>query len=79
MYHGGEQKLHNKTYRLTNVKNILVMLSFYFLRRTKKYYKKRRIPVCLFDKSRTQDNVKGHILHEESWLRWIVIEQVKYK
>ena len=33
----------------------------------------------LFDKSCTQENVKFHIQHEESWLRWIVIEQVSYK
>ena len=28
----------------------------------------------LFDKNRTQGNVKCHIQHEESWLRSIVIE-----
>ena len=33
----------------------------------------------LFDKKYTQENVKYHIEHEESWLRWIVIEQVYYK
>ena len=29
------------------------------------YRKKRRIAICLFDKNRTQDNVKSHILHNE--------------
>ena len=33
----------------------------------------------LFDKICTQENVKCHIQHEESWLRWIVIEKVSYK
>ena len=33
----------------------------------------------LFDKNCTQENVKCHIQHEESWLGWIVIEQVNYK
>ena len=32
----------------------------------------------LFDKNLTQENVKCHIQHEGSWLRWIVIEQVNY-
>ena len=30
-------------------------------------------------KNSTQDNVKCNIQHEESWRRWIVIEQVNYK
>ena len=29
------------------------------------YYKKWRIPIYLFDKNYTQDNVICHILHEE--------------
>ena len=33
----------------------------------------------LFDKNRTQESVKRHIQHEESWLGWIVIEHVNYK
>ena len=33
----------------------------------------------LFDKNCTHENVKCHIQHEESWLRWIVIEQVNNK
>ena len=33
----------------------------------------------LFDKNRTQKNVKCHIQHEDSRLRWIVIELVNYK
>ena len=33
----------------------------------------------LFDNNCTQENVKYHIQHEESWFRWIVIEQVNYK
>ena len=32
----------------------------------------------LFDKNCTQENVKCHIQHEESWLRLIAIEQVNY-
>ena len=42
------------------------------------FYKKNTIS-NLFDKNYTQKNVKCHIQHEESWLRWIVIEQVNYK
>ena len=42
------------------------MLSSYFLRTTKMYYKKRKILICLFDKIRTQDIVKCRIPHEES-------------
>ena len=30
------------------------------------YCKKRRFSIFLFDKTRTQSNVKCHILHEES-------------
>ena len=29
-------------------------------------------------KNYTQENVKWHIQHEDSWLRWIVIEQANY-
>ena len=45
-----------------------------------KYYcKKRRIP-NLFDKNCTQENASNAIFkHEESWLGWIVIQQVNYK
>ena len=32
-----------------------------------------------YDKNRTQDNIKYQTQHEESWLGWIVIEQVNYK
>ena len=32
-----------------------------------------------YDKNRTQDNIKYQIQHEESWLEWIVIEQINYK
>ena len=32
-----------------------------------------------FDKTCTQENVKCQIQHDDSWLRWIVIEQVNYK
>ena len=32
----------------------------------------------LFDKNCTQENVKCHIQHEDSWLRRIVIEQVNF-
>ena len=60
------KNVHIKTYKLIKKKGILVMLSFYVLCRTKMYYKKRRISICLFGKSHTQDIVKRHILHEES-------------
>ena len=60
------KKVHIKTYRPSNKKNVLVMLSFYFLRRTKMYCKKRRISTCLFDKSRNQDDIKCHVLHEKN-------------
>ena len=43
-----------------------IMLSFEFLRKTKLHLKKRGIPICLFDKSRSQNIGKCHILHEES-------------
>ena len=33
----------------------------------------------LFDKNCTQESVKCHIQHKESWLGWIAIEQVNYK
>ena len=33
----------------------------------------------VFDKNCIQENVKCHIQHEDTWLRWIVIEQVNYK
>ena len=33
----------------------------------------------LYDKNCTQENVKCHIQHEESWLRWILIEKMSYK
>ena len=48
-----------KTYK-PRIKNVLVMriLVIYFFRRTKINYKKRRIPICLFYKSCTQENVK---------------------
>ena len=32
-----------------------------------------------YDKNPTQDNIKYQIQHEESWLGWIVIEQVNHK
>ena len=73
------KKVHIRRYRLSKKKDILIMLSFYFLRRVKMYCKNWRIRICLFGKSRTEDIVKCHILHEESYLRWIVIGQVKSK
>ena len=33
----------------------------------------------LLDKNCTQENVKCHIQHEESWLRGIIIEQITSK
>ena len=53
-------------YKLSQKNDIVLMLCFYFLRRTKMYCKKQRIKMCLFHKRRTQDTVKCHILHEES-------------
>ena len=44
----------------------LDIISFHFLRRTKILYKKLRIPVYLFDKSRIQDIDKCRIIHEKS-------------
>ena len=70
------KKVHIRTYRLSKKKGFLAKSSFYFLRRAKMYYEKGRIAICLFDKSCTQNNVNYDILHEISWLRWIVIEQV---
>ena len=45
-------------------KDISVILSFYLLRTTKMYYKKRRTSICSFDKCRALDIVKCHILYE---------------
>ena len=39
--------------------------------------KKQKIP-NLFEKNYSQEDVKCHIQHEVSWLRWIVIEHVNY-
>ena len=70
-HYGGKQRLnffYKSTYRNIQVgekKDIFVILSFYLLRRTKKYNKKRRITICLFDNSGTQNIVKCHILFEE--------------
>ena len=72
-------KVHIKTYNLSKKKDVLVIHFFYFLCRTKTFYKKRKNPNCLFDKSHTQEIVKCHILHEQRWLRWILIEHVKFK
>ena len=60
------KKVHIKTNRPSKKKDILAMLSSYFLRRRKMYHKKWRIPIWLFDKSRTQGIVKCHILNDES-------------
>ena len=30
------------------------------------YFKKQRIPICLFDKNHIQNNIKCHTQHEES-------------
>ena len=72
-HHNGEQlgcykKVHAKTHRLSKKKDVIVIL---VLEKTKNSN--------LFEKNRTQDNVKCHIKHEERWLRWIVIELVNYK
>ena len=72
-------KVHIKTYNLSKKNDVLVIHSFYFLCRKKTFYKKRENPNCLFDKSHTQEIVKCHILHEQRWLRWIIIEHVKFE
>ena len=70
-HHDGEQlgfykKIHIKT--LSKKKDVLVI---FISQETKNSN--------LFDKNCTQENVKCHIEHEGSWLRWIVIEQVNCK
>ena len=60
------KKVHNKTQ--STKKDVLV---FRLLQETKNSN--------LFDKDLTQQNVKCHIQHEESWLGGVVIEQVNYK
>ena len=66
-YHDGEQqlsffkKVHIKTCRLRKNILLLVMLSFYILHGTKMYYKKQRIPVCLFGES--HKTISNALLH----------------
>ena len=66
-YHDGEQqlrfskKIHIKTQGRSKKRDILAMLSFYFLRRTKIYHTKRRNPISLSHKSRT---------HQMSYSTW---------
>ena len=69
-HHDGKQlgfyeKVHIKTQSIK--KDVLVIFT---LQETKNSNS--------LDKSCTQENVKFHIQHEGSWLRWIVIEQVIY-
>ena len=71
-HHDGEQLLFHKKVHIktqSNKKDVFVI--FILLQETKNS--------SLFDKNCTQENVKCHILHEESWFGWIVIEQVNYK
>ena len=63
--------LMKKVHFKTQSKNKDVLLIFRLLQETKNSN--------LSDKICTQENVKCHIQHEESWLRRIVIEQVNYK
>ena len=72
-HHSGEQlgcykKVHAKIHRLSKKKDVIVILVLQKIKNSN-----------LFDKNRTQDNVKCHIKHDERWLRWIVIELVNYK
>ena len=70
-YHDGEQLgIYKKVYIKTQSKNKDVLVIFIF-QETKNSN--------LFDRNGTQENVKCHTQHEDSWLRWIVIEQVNYK
>ena len=59
------KKVHTKT---RSKKDVLVI---FILQETKNSN--------LFDKNCAQENVKCHIQHEETWLRWIVVEQANYK
>ena len=70
-HHDGEQtgfykKLHIKTQSKKN--NVFVI---FILQETKNSN--------LFEKNCTQENVKYNIQHKETWLRWILIEQIHYK
>ena len=53
----------------------------YISKDSKKFYITRNegFQFTVFDKNWAQENVKCHIHHEDSWLRWIVIEQINYK
>ena len=70
-HHDGEQLgFHKKVYIKTQGKKKNVFVIF-ILQETKN---------CnVFDKNCTQENVKGYIQHEQSWLRWIEIEHVNQK
>ena len=62
-------------------KRIFLRRFLFTFRVEQKCCRKWRIAICLFDKSQTQGIIlrrKGYLC-EESLLRWIVIEQLKYK
>ena len=63
-YHHDEEQsgFHEKVRIKTQSKKKDVLIMFILLQKTKNSN--------LFDKSCTQENVKCHIQHEESWLRW---------
>ena len=68
-HHDGEQLgFYKKVHIKTKIKKKAVPVMF-ILQETKNFN--------LFDKNCIQENVKCHIQHEESWRRWIVIEQVQ--
>ena len=70
-HHDGEQLgFHKKVLIKTQGKKKDVLVIF-ALQERKKFN--------LFDKNCTQENVKSHIQHEDSWLRWIANEQVNFK
>ena len=67
-HHDGEQLgFYKKVYikRQSMKKHILII--FIVLQETKNS--------SLFDKNYTQENVRCYIQHEESWLKWIVLNK----
>ena len=71
LFHYDEKQLgfYKKVHIKTQGKKKDVLVIFILLQKNKNS--------SSFDKNCTQENVKCHIQHEECWLRWIIIEQVK--
>ena len=67
-HHDGEQLHFYKNERIKTQSTVLATIILQEMKNSN-----------IFDKNCTQENIRCNIQHEESWRRWIVIEQVKYK